>query len=72
MAAIGLIVLSANWAERHELATRTAALRQAAAAHVLGLRGLVENTISCPMPQPATLMCWPCCKRRRTVHCACG
>jgi PAS domain S-box-containing protein len=43
MAAIGLIVLSANWAERHELATRTAALRQAAAAHVLGLRGLVEK-----------------------------
>jgi two-component system sensor histidine kinase DctS len=43
LAAIGLIVLSANWAERHELATRTAALRQAAAAHVLGLRGLVEK-----------------------------
>ena len=43
MAAISLIVLSANWAERHELATRTAALRQAAAAQVLGLRGLVEK-----------------------------
>ncbi|WP_287881897.1 ATP-binding protein [Aquitalea sp.] len=43
VAALWLIVQSGNWAERHEMEARTAALRQAAAAHVLGLRGLVER-----------------------------
>lgn len=43
VAAFWLIVQSGNWAEQHEMEARTAALRQAAAAHVLGLRGLVEK-----------------------------
>lgn len=41
--ALVLIVLSGNWAEQRELQAKTAALRQASAAHVLGLRGLVEK-----------------------------
>jgi PAS domain S-box-containing protein len=43
VAAFWLIVQSGNWAEQHEMEARTAALQQAAAAHVLGLRGLVEK-----------------------------
>lgn len=43
VAAFWLIVQSGNWAEQHEMEARTAALHQAAAAHVLGLRGLVEK-----------------------------
>lgn len=43
LAALWLIVQSGNWAEQHEMEARTAALHQAAAAHVLGLRGLVEK-----------------------------
>jgi PAS domain S-box-containing protein len=42
-AAILLIIASGNWAERFELDVKTDALRQAAAAHALGLRGLVEK-----------------------------
>ena len=42
-AALCLIALSGNWAGQHELEARAAALRQASAAHVLGLRGLVEK-----------------------------
>jgi len=41
--ALVVIAASGNWAERHELQTKTEGLRQAAAAHVLGLRGLVER-----------------------------
>ncbi|PXX46032.1 sensor histidine kinase [Aquitalea magnusonii] len=41
--ALVLIVASGNWAAQHELQSKTVALRQAAAAHVLGLRGLVEK-----------------------------
>jgi PAS domain S-box-containing protein len=41
--ALAVIAASGNWAERHELRTKTEGLRQAAAAHVLGLRGLVEK-----------------------------
>ncbi|WBS04660.1 PAS domain S-box protein [Pseudoduganella sp. SL102] len=41
--AIVLIVAAGNWAERFELQVKTDALRQAAAAHALGLRGLVEK-----------------------------
>jgi len=41
--ALVVIAASGNWAERHELQTKTEGLRQAAAAHVLGLRGLVEK-----------------------------
>jgi PAS domain S-box-containing protein len=42
-AALAVIAVSGNWAERHELRTKTEGLRQAAAAHALGLRGLVEK-----------------------------
>src|SRR5215217_2319930 len=42
-AAIAVIVASGNWAGQFELAVKTDALRQAAAAHALGLRGLVEK-----------------------------
>jgi len=42
-AALVLIVASGNWAEQRELKAKTDALRQAAAAHALGLRGLVEK-----------------------------
>lgn len=38
-----LIIASGNWAEQFELQVKTDALRQAAAAHALGLRGLVEK-----------------------------
>lgn len=41
--ALALIVASGNWAAQHEMQSKTVALRQAAAAHVLGLRGLVEK-----------------------------
>ncbi|RQO69234.1 PAS domain-containing sensor histidine kinase [Aquitalea sp. FJL05] len=41
--ALVLIVASGNWAAQHEMQSKTVALRQAAAAHVLGLRGLVEK-----------------------------
>jgi PAS domain S-box-containing protein len=41
--ALILIVLAGNGAEQRELQSKTEALRQAAAAHVLGLRGLVEK-----------------------------
>ncbi|MGV7207433.1 ATP-binding protein [Oxalobacteraceae bacterium A2-2] len=41
--ALILIALSGNWAEQHELQSRIEALRQAAAANTLGLRGLVEK-----------------------------
>jgi PAS domain S-box-containing protein len=41
--ALVLIVAAGNWAEQHELQSKTAGLRQAAAAHALGLRGLVEK-----------------------------
>ena len=41
--ALAVIAASGNWAERHELQTKTEGLRQAAAAHALGLRGLVEK-----------------------------
>jgi two-component system, LuxR family, sensor histidine kinase DctS len=46
LAAVGALVLilaSGSLAERHELQSKTEALRQAAAANVLGLRGLVEK-----------------------------
>lgn len=42
-AALVLIAASSNWAERRELQSKTQALQQAAAAHALGLRGLVEK-----------------------------
>lgn len=42
-AALGLILASGDWAEQHEMQSRTAALRQSAAAQVLGLRGMVEK-----------------------------
>jgi len=41
--ALALIVVSGNWAEQRELQAKMEALRQASAAHVLGLRGLVEK-----------------------------
>ncbi|TFV90145.1 PAS domain S-box protein [Oxalobacteraceae bacterium OM1] len=41
--ALMLIAAAGNWAERRELQSKTDALRQAAAAHALGLRGLVEK-----------------------------
>jgi PAS domain S-box-containing protein len=41
--ALILIVACGNWAERRELQFKMEALRQAAAAHALGLRGLVEK-----------------------------
>jgi PAS domain S-box-containing protein len=41
--ALAVIAASGDWAERHELQTKTEGLRQAAAAHALGLRGLVEK-----------------------------
>jgi two-component system sensor histidine kinase DctS len=46
VAAAGAIILvfaSGNWAGQFELQVKTDALRQAAAAHALGLRGLVEK-----------------------------
>ena len=45
VAAGALILIAAvgNWAERRELQAKTQSLRQAAAAQVLGLRGLVEK-----------------------------
>lgn len=42
-AALAVIVAGGEWAARRELQSKTAALRQAAAAHALGLRGLVER-----------------------------
>jgi PAS domain S-box-containing protein len=42
-AALALIVASGYWAEQRELQSRTEALRQAAAANALGLRGIVEK-----------------------------
>ena len=41
--ALALIVASGRWAEQRELQAKMEALRQATAAHVLGLRGLVEK-----------------------------
>ncbi|MBB3220951.1 sensor histidine kinase [Pseudoduganella umbonata] len=41
--ALVLIAAAGNWAARYELEAKTDALRQAAAAHALGLRGLVER-----------------------------
>lgn len=41
--ALILIVACGDWAERRELQFKMDALRQAAAAHALGLRGLVEK-----------------------------
>jgi PAS domain S-box-containing protein len=41
--ALALIVASGYWAEQRELQSKTEALRQAAAANVLGLRGIVEK-----------------------------
>ncbi|MTV37703.1 sensor histidine kinase [Duganella radicis] len=41
--ALVLIVASGNWAEQRERQAKMEALRQASAAHVLGLRGLVEK-----------------------------
>jgi PAS domain S-box-containing protein len=38
-----LILAAGNWAERRELQAKMETLRQASAAHVLGLRGLVEK-----------------------------
>ncbi|WP_229217327.1 sensor histidine kinase [Massilia forsythiae] len=43
VAVLALIAASGNWAEQRELQAKTEALRQAADAHVLGLRGLVER-----------------------------
>jgi len=46
LAAVGALVLiaaSGSWAEQRELQSRTEALRQAAAANALGLRGIVEK-----------------------------
>jgi PAS domain S-box-containing protein len=42
-AALALIVASGYWAEQRELQSKTEALRQAAAANALGLRGIVEK-----------------------------
>ncbi|ALK96875.1 histidine kinase [Massilia sp. WF1] len=42
-AALTLIVASGYWAEQRELQSKTEALRQAAAANALGLRGIVEK-----------------------------
>ncbi|MFC0252236.1 sensor histidine kinase [Massilia consociata] len=42
-AALVLVVATGHWAEQRELQTQMEALRQAAAAHALGLRGLVEK-----------------------------
>ena len=42
-AALVLIAASGNWAEQRELQSKTQALHQAASAHALGLRGLVEK-----------------------------
>ena len=41
--ALVLIAAAGHWAERRELQSKTQALRQAAAAHAVGLRGLVEK-----------------------------
>ncbi|MFC3457644.1 MULTISPECIES: sensor histidine kinase [Massilia] len=41
--ALVLIAASGEWAERRELQSKTEALHQAAGAHALGLRGLVEK-----------------------------
>jgi PAS domain S-box-containing protein len=41
--ALVLIVASGYWAEQRELQSKTEALRQAAAANALGLRGIVEK-----------------------------
>lgn len=41
--ALVLIAASGEWAERRELQSKTEALHQAASAHALGLRGLVEK-----------------------------
>ena len=41
--ALVLIAASGEWAERRELQSKTQALHQAASAHALGLRGLVEK-----------------------------
>lgn len=41
--ALSLIFASGHWAEQRELQAKMEALRQATAAHVLGLRGLVEK-----------------------------
>jgi len=41
--ALILIAASGNWAEQRELQSKTQALHQAASAHALGLRGLVEK-----------------------------
>jgi PAS domain S-box-containing protein len=41
--ALVLIAASGEWAGRRELQSKTEALRQAASAHALGLRGLVEK-----------------------------
>lgn len=41
--ALILIAASGDWAERRELQSKTQALHQAASAHALGLRGLVEK-----------------------------
>lgn len=42
-AALLLVAAAGDWAERRELQSKAQALRQAAAAHALGLRGLVEK-----------------------------
>lgn len=41
--ALALVVASGHWAEQRELDAKMEALHQATAAHVLGLRGLVEK-----------------------------
>lgn len=41
--ALVLVVAASGWAERRELQSKTEALHAAAAAHALGLRGLVER-----------------------------
>lgn len=41
--AVVLIIASGKWAEQFELEVKTSALRQAASAQVLGLRGMVEK-----------------------------
>ena len=41
--ALVLIAASGEWAEKRELRSKTQALHQAASAHALGLRGLVEK-----------------------------
>jgi len=43
LGALVLIMASGRWAEQYEMQSRTEALRQGAAANVLGLRGLVEK-----------------------------